>query len=76
MKLLSNVVGDSNDGIDFSHKFLLTNTQVLRLCKAFPNILSGNVKLSKPQLHKIGKSGGFLDRAIAKNWITFSEKYT
>ena len=76
LKHLSNVVGDSNDENDFSHKFLLTNTHVLRLRKAFPNSLPANVKLSKSQLHKIGKSRGFLDRAIAKNWSTFNEKST
>ena len=43
---------------------LLTNTQVLRLCKAFPNNSSANIILSKTQLHKIGQSGGFLDRLL------------
>ena len=32
LKLSSNVVGNSNDENNFLHKFLLTNTQVLRLC--------------------------------------------
>ena len=35
MKLLSNVVGDSNDEIDSLHKLLLTNRQIWKLCKAF-----------------------------------------
>ena len=43
---------------------LLTNTPVLRLCKAFPNNSSANIRLSKTQLHKIGQSGGFLDRLL------------
>ena len=44
---------------------LLTNTQVLRLCKAFPNNSSANIILSKTLLlHKIGQSGGFLDRLL------------
>ena len=43
---------------------LLTNIQVLRLCKAFPNNSSANIRLSKTQLHKIGQSGGFLDRLL------------
>ena len=60
LELSSNVVGDSNDGNDFPYKLLLTNTQVLRLCKAFANISSANIKLSKTLLHKIGQSGGFL----------------
>ena len=54
LKLSSNVVGDPNDENDFPHKLLLTNTQVSMLCKAFANYSSANIKLSKPQLHKIG----------------------
>ena len=64
LKLSSNVVGDFYDENDFSHKLLLTNTQVSRLCKAFANDSSINIKLSKTQLHKIGKSGGFLGRLL------------
>ena len=39
---------------------LLTNTQALRLHKAFRNVLSANIKLSKTQLHEIGQSRRFL----------------
>ena len=60
MKLSPNVVGDSNDENNFLHKLLLTNTQVLKLRKAFANNSSANTKLSKTQLHKIGQSGGCL----------------
>ena len=59
LKLSSNVVGDCNDENNFSHKLLLTNAQVSKLCKAFGNNLSGNIKLSKTQLHKIGQSERF-----------------
>ena len=45
----------------------LTNTQVSRLRKAFANSSSANIKLSKTQLHKIGKSGGFLGRLLVGN---------
>ena len=62
MKISSNVVGDSNDENNFPHKFLLTNTQVSKLRKAFEVGSSANIKLSKSQLHKIGQSGGFLGR--------------
>ena len=51
LKILSNVVGDSNDENNFLHKLLLTNTQVSKLSKAFPNNSSGNIKLSKTQFH-------------------------
>ena len=64
LKISSNVVGDSNDENNFSHKLLLTNTQVSRLCKAFANGSSANIKLSETLLHKIGQSGGFLGRLL------------
>ena len=64
LKISSNVVGDSNDENNFLHKLLLTNTQVSKLCKAFANGSSANIKLSKTQLHKIGQSGGFLGRLL------------
>ena len=59
LKLSSNDVSDSNDENNFLHKFLLTNTQVWRLHKAFANNSSSNIKLSKTQLYKIGQLGGF-----------------
>ena len=37
LKNSSNVIGDSNDENNFLHKLLLTNTQVSKLGKAFPN---------------------------------------
>ena len=64
LKVLSNVVGDSNDENSFPHNLLLTNTQVWRLPKTFANNSSANIKLSKTQLHKIGQSGGFLSRPL------------
>ena len=57
LKISSNIIGDSNDENNFLHKLLLPNTQVLRLCKAFANNSSANIKLSKTQLHNIGQSG-------------------
>ena len=45
-------------------KLLLTNTQDSKLRRAFANNSSANIKLSKTQLHKIGQSGGFLDRFL------------
>ena len=41
-----------------------TNTNVLRLHKAFANGSSANTKLSKTQLNKVGQSGGFLGRLL------------
>ena len=59
LKISSNVVGDSDDKNNFTHKLLLTNTQVSKLRKVFENVSSANIKLAKTQLHKIGQSGGF-----------------
>ena len=40
--------------VTFPRKLLLINTQVSRLCQAFANNSSANIKLSKTQLSKIG----------------------
>ena len=47
LKISPNVVGDSNDENNFQHKLLLTNTVVSRFRKAFANVSSANIKLSK-----------------------------
>ena len=59
LRLSSNMIGNSNDETNFPHKLLLTNTQVANLCKAFANNTSTDIKLSKTQLSKMIKSGGF-----------------
>ena len=58
------MIGSSNDETNFPHRLLLTNTQVSRLCKAFANNSSANIKLSKTQLHKKGQSEGFIGRLL------------
>ena len=60
LNLPSNVIGHSNDEINFPHKLSLTNTRVSRLRKAFVNNLSANIKSSKSQLSKIVQSVRFL----------------
>ena len=62
--LSSNIIGDSGDENNFSHKLLLTNTHVSRLRKAFGNNSSANIKWSKTELHRILQSGGFLGRLL------------
>ena len=47
LNLPSNVQGESNDEIDFLHKFLWTAAQVSMLCKAFENSSSDITKFSK-----------------------------
>ena len=53
-----------NYGYSFTHKLLLTNTQVLKPCKTFVNNSSANIKLSKTQLHEIRLSNRFLSRLL------------
>ena len=50
------MIGD--DGTNFPHKLLLTNKQVLNLCKAEKS--SNDITLPKTQISKIIQSGGFL----------------
>ena len=47
---------------NFPHKLLLTNRQVSNLCKAFANLSSADIKLSKTQLSRMIQSGGFLGK--------------
>ena len=64
LKILLNVVGESNHENNFPHKLLLTNTQVLKLRKAFANNSSDNINLSKTQFNETGQSGGFLSKLL------------
>ena len=59
LKLSSNMIGNSDDEANFTHKLLLTNRQVASLRKAFANQTSTDIKLSKAQLTKLQK-GNFL----------------
>ena len=53
LNLSSNLIGNSNDETNFSHKLLLTDTQVSKIRKAFANGSSANIKFSKTQLPKM-----------------------
>ena len=64
LKLSSNMIGNSDDETNFSHKLLLTNRQVTNLRRAFANYLSCDIKLSKAQLSKMIQLGGFLGRRL------------
>ena len=61
LKLSSNVVCDSNDENSFSHKLLLTNTQVSKLRKVFPNDSSAKITIKK--IDK-SQSGELLDNFL------------
>ena len=56
MRILSIIIGDSDDENNFPHKLLLNNTNLWKLCKVFANGSSAKIKLSKTQFHKIGQS--------------------
>ena len=58
------MIGNSNDETNFPHKVLLTNRQVANLRRAFAKHTSTDIKLSKTQLSKMIKSGGFLGRLL------------
>ena len=62
--LSSNAICDSNDENNLPHNLLLTNTQVLMLCKAFATGSSSNIKFSKSNLSKMVQLGGFLGRLL------------
>ena len=47
LRLSSNMIGDSDDKINFPHELLLTNRQITNLPKAFASFLSTDIKLSK-----------------------------
>ena len=60
LNLSSNLTGNSNDKTNFLHKLLLNDTQVSKICRAFANGSSVNIKFSKTQLSKIVQLGGFI----------------
>ena len=64
LKTSLNVFGESNVENNFQNKLLLTNTQISKLRKAFENSSTANIKLSKTQLLKIGRSGRYLGRLL------------
>ena len=54
------MIGISNDETTFSHKILLTDAQVSKICKAFINGSAANIKFSKTQSSRMIQSVGFL----------------
>ena len=47
LRLSSNMIGDSDDKINFPYELLLTNRQVSNILKAFANKSSADIKLAK-----------------------------
>ena len=66
LRISSNMVSNSNDNTNFPHELLLTNRQVANIRKAFAKNTSTDIKLSKTQLSKMIKSGGFLGNLLGK----------
>ena len=64
LRLSLNLIGDSDDKINFLHELLLTNRKVANLRKAFANHLSTDIKLSKGQISEMIQSGGFLGKLL------------
>ena len=64
LRLSSNMIGNSDDNTNFSHKLLLTNRQVSSLRKAFAKNTSTDIKLPKTQLSKMIQTGGFLGKLL------------
>ena len=54
------------NGNDLPHELLLTTKQKTKLRNAFNNNMSTDLKLSKAQITKIIKSGGFLGSLLSK----------
>ena len=52
------------NGNDLPHELLLTTRQKTKLRNAFNNNMSANLKLSKTQISKIIRSGGFLGKLL------------
>ena len=65
LRLSSNLIGNSDDETNFTHKLLLTNRQVGNLGKLLlAKHTSTDIKLSKTQLSKMIQSGGFIGRVL------------
>ena len=64
LRLSLNMIGNSDDNTNFSHKLLLTNRQVSSIRKAFAKNTSTDIKLSKTQLSKMIQSGGFFGKLL------------
>ena len=62
LNLSSKLIGNSNDKTNFSHKLLLTDTQVLKIRETFTNSLSANIKF---------KNAIVLDFSLEEFFVTY-----
>ena len=64
IRLSPNMIGDSNDKVNFPHELLQTDRQFSSIPKTFSNNSSVDIKFSKNQLSKMMQSGGFLGKLL------------
>ena len=64
LRLSSNMIGNPNDETKFPRNLVLTNRQVINLCRNVANKSSTDIKLSKTQLFKMIQSSKFLGRLL------------
>ena len=64
LRLSSNMIGNPNDETKFPHKLILTNRQVINLCRNVANKSSTDIKLLKTQLFKMIQSSKSLGRLL------------
>ena len=64
LRLLPNMIGDSNDETNFPHKLLIADRQVSNIRKSFADNSSTDIKFSKTQLSKMIQSGGFIGKLL------------
>ena len=60
LNISSNLIGNSNDEINFPYKLSLINTHFSKVYKALSNGSSAHIKFSKNQLSKTLQSVGFM----------------
>ena len=65
MNLSSNLIGNYNHETNFPHEQLLTDTQVSKIRKGFPNDSSAYIKFLKTQLPRMIQSGRSLGDLLA-----------
>ena len=79
LNLSPNVIGDSNDEANFSHKLSLTDRRVSSLGKNFANNSSAYCKITKTSIVEnstICKISWQTSTTITKSWFTFNKKCT
>ena len=64
LRLSSNMIGNSDNEINFPHGLFLTNRRIVNNRRTFAGNASTDIKFSKIQLSRMIQSGGFLGRRL------------